>query len=122
MKISADNPVMNTVRDNLNVSNTQRTPNENKNNIQGNVISEMTDIKGNPTKEAYQVAVNKMNEFMEATSKNSKFIFHEGLEKYYVEIVDAKTEEVVKEIPPKELLDAYYEMQKMIGKIIDKTI
>lgn len=84
--------------------------------------SEMTDDKGNPTKEAYQVAVNKMNEFMEVTNKNSKFIFHEGLDKYYVEIVDARTEEVVKEIPPKELLDAYYEMQKMIGKIIDKTV
>lgn len=85
-------------------------------------VSEMTDNSGKPTKEAYQVAVNKMNEFMEATNNNSKFIFHEGLEKYYVEIVDAVTEEVVKEIPPKELLDAYYEMQKMIGKIVDQTI
>lgn len=85
-------------------------------------VSEITDSKGKPTKEAYQIAVNKMNEFMEVTNKNSKFIFHEGLDKYYVEIVDARTDEVVKEIPPKELLDAYYEMQKMIGKIVDKTV
>lgn len=85
-------------------------------------VNEMTDNDGEPTSQAYQIAVNKMNEFMEATNKNSKFIFHEGLEKYYVEIVDAMTNEVVKEIPPKELLDAYYEMQKMVGKIVDRTI
>ncbi|VEI04980.1 flagellar protein FlaG [Kurthia zopfii] len=85
-------------------------------------ISEMTDAQGKPTKQAYQTAVNKMNEFMEHTNKNSKFIFHEGLGKYYVEVVDSKTDEVVKEIPPKQLLDAYYEMQKMIGNIVDYTI
>lgn len=85
-------------------------------------ISEMTDAQGKPTKQAYQTAVNKMNEFMEHNNKNSKFIFHEGLGKYYVEVVDSKTDEVVKEIPPKELLDAYYEMQKMIGNIVDHTI
>lgn len=82
-------------------------------------ISEMTDSSGNPTKEAYKIAVNKLNEFMESTNRNSKFIFHDGLEKFYVEIVDSITQEVVKEIPPKELLDAYYEMQKLVGKIFD---
>lgn len=82
-------------------------------------VSEMTDENGNPTKQAYQTAVNKMNEFMEYSHKDSKFVFHDGLEKYYVEIVDSKTDKVVKEIPPKELLDAYYEMQKLIGKMFD---
>lgn len=82
-------------------------------------ISEMTDESGQPTKQAYQTAVNKMNEFMEYSHKDSKFVFHDGLEKYYVEIVDSKTDKVVKEIPPKELLDAYYEMQKLIGKMFD---
>ncbi|MBO2534275.1 flagellar protein FlaG [Rummeliibacillus suwonensis] len=85
-------------------------------------VSEMTDENGQPTKQAYQTAVNKLNEFMEYSQKNSKFVFHDGLEKYYVEIVDAKTDKVIKEIPPKELLDAYYEMQKLIGKMFDKQI
>lgn len=86
---------------------------------QNDNISEMTDEKGQPTKQAYQTAVNKMNEFMEYSHKDSKFVFHDGLEKFYVEIVDSKTDKVVKEIPPKELLDAYYEMQKLIGKMFD---
>lgn len=82
-------------------------------------ISEMTDEHGNPTEQAYQTAVNKMNEFMEHTQRNSKFIFHSDLERYYVEVVDAQSQEVIKEVPPKELLDAYYEMQKLAGKIFD---
>jgi len=82
-------------------------------------ISEMTDENGNPTGQAYQTAVNKMNEFMEHTQRNSKFIFHKDLERYYVEVVDAQSQEVVKEVPPKALLDAYYEMQKLAGKIFD---
>lgn len=85
----------------------------------GKNISEMTDENGNPTEQAYQTAVNKMNEFMEHTQRNSKFIFHSDLERYYVEVVDAQSQEVVKEVPPKALLDAYYEMQKLAGKIFD---
>lgn len=82
-------------------------------------VSEMTDEKGNPIEQAYQVAVNKLNEFMDFNQKSSKFVFHKDLERYYVEVVDSQTQEVVKEIPPKELLDAYYEMQKLAGKIFD---
>lgn len=82
-------------------------------------ISEMTDKYGEPTEQAYQIAVNKLNEFMEHTQRSSKFVFHKDLERYYVEVVDAQTQEVVKEVPPKKLLDAYYEMQKLAGKMFN---
>lgn len=121
MKISSDKIVESTLYTQKNQE--KFVSNVTSSNIVSNpIISEMTDEQGQPTKEAFQVAVNKLNEFMEYTNKSSKFVFHEGLGKYYVEVVDAKTEEVIKEIPPKELLDAYYEMQKMIGNIVDQTI
>lgn len=82
-------------------------------------FNEMTDEKGQPTEQAYQVAINKLNEFTEHTQRSSKFVFHKDLERYYVEVVDSQTKEVIKEVPPKELLDAYYEMQKLAGKIFD---
>lgn len=88
-------------------------------NIGDGYLSEMTDENGNPTEQAYQIAVNKLNEFMDYNQKSSKFVFHKDLERYYVEVVDTQTQKVVKEIPPKELLDAYYEMQKLAGKIFD---
>ncbi|MEY9971874.1 flagellar protein FlaG [Lysinibacillus sp. RC46] len=67
-------------------------------------------------------AVNTVNEFLEVDHRRSKFVLHEGLDKYFIQLVDSDTEEVIKEIPPKELLDAFYEMQKQVGMIVDEKI
>lgn len=72
------------------------------------------------SKEKLQQAVDAVNEFFQINQNALKFVFHEGLERYFVQVVDAKTEEVVKELPPKKLLDAFYEMQKLVGMIVDK--
>ena len=91
-------------------------------------ISKIVDIpklspeQSEVTKEKVQDAVTKMNEMLELTNSTSKFLYHEGLDRYYVSVVDRETEEVVKEIPPKKLLDAFYEMQKMLGMIVDEKI
>ena len=74
------------------------------------------------TKAKVKEAVAKMNEMLEINNNSSKFIYHEDLERYYVTVVDSQTEEVVKEIPPKKLLDAFYEMQKLFGMIVDEKI
>ncbi|MER2126580.1 flagellar protein FlaG [Solibacillus sp.] len=74
------------------------------------------------TKAKLQEAVSMMNEILETNDNTSRFQYHEGLDRYYVTVVDKNTDEVVKEIPPKKLLDAFYEMQKMIGMIVDEKI
>lgn len=74
------------------------------------------------TKVQVKDVVNKMNEMLEVNKSSSKFIYHEGLDRYYVTVVNRDTDEVVKEIPPKKLLDAFYEMQKMLGMIVDEKI
>lgn len=74
------------------------------------------------TKKKVQEAVETMNEVLVANDSASRFHYHEGLDRYYVTVVDKNTEEVVKEIPPKKLLDAFYEMQKMVGMIVDEKI
>lgn len=74
------------------------------------------------TKVKLQEAVSAMNEILETNDNTSRFKYHEGLDRYYVTVVDKNTDEVVKEIPPKKLLDAFYEMQKMVGMIVDEKI
>lgn len=74
------------------------------------------------TKEQLENAVESVNEFFKAEQKESKFVFHEGLNQYFVRLVDSKTEEVIKEIPPESLLNAFYEMQKLVGLIVDEKI
>ena len=87
------------------------------------LIEPMIKLKNlDESKTKVQEAVNKMNEMLEVNNSTSKFMFHEGLERYYVTVVNRDTEEVVKEIPPKKLLDAFYEMQKMLGMVVDEKI
>ena len=74
------------------------------------------------SKEKLEQAVNTVNEFLQINHSASKFVFHDGLDRYFVQVVDTQTEEVVKEIPPKKLLDAFYEMQKLLGMIVDEKI
>lgn len=74
------------------------------------------------TKAKVQEAVEKMNQMLDVNHNASRFKYHEGLDRYYVTVVDRETDEVVKEIPPKQLLDAFYEMQKLFGMIVDEKI
>lgn len=73
-------------------------------------------------KEKVQKAVDAINEFMTMQNHNSKFVMHEGLDRYYVQVVDSDTEEVIREVPPRKLLDAFYTMQKFLGMIVDEKI
>lgn len=67
-------------------------------------------------------AVTAVNDFLKAENKTSKFVLHDGLDKYYVRLVDSETDEVIKEIPPESLLNAFYEMKKLAGMIVDEKI
>lgn len=67
-------------------------------------------------------AIDYLNDFLKMNQKASKFVKHEGLDKYYVRLVDVETEEVIREIPPESLLNAFYEMKKLAGMIVDEKI
>ncbi len=74
------------------------------------------------SKDKLQNAVDTVNEFLQVNHNASKFVLHDGLDRYFVQVVNSQTDEVVKEIPPKKLLDAFYEMQKLLGMIVDEKI
>jgi len=74
-----------------------------------------------PKKKLEKVA-NKLNEFLENQNRSLKFVLHDGLDQYYVKVVNSETQEVIREIPPKKLLDAFYTMQKFLGMIVDEKI
>ncbi len=63
-----------------------------------------------------------INRFMETTNTNLRFQYHEDLKEYYVTIVDSKTNELVKEIPSKKLMDIYAAMRDFMGLMVDHKI
>ncbi|MYL70012.1 flagellar protein FlaG [Halobacillus litoralis] len=73
-------------------------------------------------KEKLKQATEDMNEFFKAVNTSLLFQFHDKLEEYYVTIVDSDTEEIVKEIPPKKMLDMYASIAERLGFIVDEKI
>jgi len=85
-------------------------------------LQESTSEFNQITEDKLQQAVDSLNEILEINHNSSKFVYHEGLDRYYVQVIDKDSEEVIKEIPAKKLLDAFYEMQKLVGMIVDEKI
>lgn len=73
-------------------------------------------------REKVEEIVAGLNDFVQASRTSIRFEFHEKLHEYYVTVVDAKTDEVVREIPPKKMLDIYAAMTEFLGIMVDKKI
>lgn len=69
-----------------------------------------------------KTTVEKLNNFIEPSLSDLQFVFHEDLHEYYVTVVDPLTKEVIKEIPPKKMLDMYAAMAEYMGFFVDKKI
>jgi len=69
-----------------------------------------------------QKIVESMNEFLGPTRTELKFQFHDKLDEYYVSVINPETDEVIKEIPPKKLLDIYASMAEFMGLIVDEKV
>ena len=73
-------------------------------------------------KEKMEEVLKGINEFLIPVNTSVKFILHEKLNDYYVNVVDDRTQEVIKEIPSKRLLDTYASMMEFVGLLVDKKI
>ncbi|WP_210367206.1 flagellar protein FlaG [Bacillus sp. REN3] len=73
-------------------------------------------------KEKLQSTIESLNRFLQQSHTALKFEYHEKLQEYYVTLVDEKTKEVVREIPPKKMLDFYAAMTEFLGLVVDKKI
>jgi len=67
-------------------------------------------------------AVERFNNIAEPMQTNLKFKYHEKLHEYYVEVVDTRTDEVVKEIPSRKVLDMYAAMTEFMGIFEDRKL
>ncbi|WP_172371422.1 flagellar protein FlaG [Sporosarcina jiandibaonis] len=80
------------------------------------------DLQEKITKDMLFNKVEGMNDFLEPTSTAVKFQLHEELNEYYIQVIDSKTNEVLKEIPNKKFLDMYASMTEMMGFMVDEQL
>jgi len=74
------------------------------------------------SKEQIQETVDTLNEFIKPTRHHLQFELHEELERYFVSVVNPETDEIIREIPPKKMLDMYAKMAEYMGFLVDEKI
>ncbi|WP_066290409.1 flagellar protein FlaG [Bacillus sp. FJAT-29937] len=73
-------------------------------------------------KEKVEAQIDGINKVLESNMTSLKFNLHEETNRYYVEVQDQKTKEVIKEIPSKEFLDLMARITEYSGILMDTKI
>ncbi|PFG15296.1 flagellar protein FlaG [Bacillus sp. es.036] len=74
------------------------------------------------SKEIVEHHINSLNNYLEPSQTSLKFQLHDKLNEYYVQIIDTKTDEIIKEIPSKKFLDRYAATAELLGFMVDQKI
>lgn len=94
-----------------------------KNNAKGNEIQASGLLTAQEiTKEQIAQEMENLNDMLVAADKNLRFRFHDETEQLYVELIDAKTLEVIKSLPPEYMLELSAKMKELIGLFVDERI
>jgi flagellar protein FlaG len=72
------------------------------------------------SREHLEKQVETLNKFVQSSNTHLRFTLHEKLNEYFVQIVDDQTNEVVREVPSKKILDFVAKIHEMIGILIDE--
>lgn len=72
--------------------------------------------------EKARTMVEGVNDFLASTDSQLKFVYHDELNEYYVTIVNTATDEVIREIPSKKLMDIHAAMKEFVGLLVDRKI
>lgn len=67
-------------------------------------------------------ATEALNETVRALNGRLSFVLHEESGRMQVRVIDNQTQEVVKEIPPTEVLEVVARIREMIGVLLDKKV
>lgn len=66
--------------------------------------------------------VESMNNFLLSANSELKFVLHDDLNEYYVTIINPETDEVIREVPSKKLMDIHAAMREFVGLLVDRKI
>ena len=79
-------------------------------------------LSANELKEKLEEKIDDMNSIMETLEEKLSFKLHEETDRIMTRVINVKTQEVIKEMPPEEMLDLAAKIHKMVGLIIDEEV
>ena len=73
-------------------------------------------------REQLEEHVEHLNEIVRTYTEKFNFELHRDTDRYYVEVIDAVENEIIREIPPEQVLDLVARIEEMIGLIADERV
>lgn len=67
-----------------------------------------------------ELAIEKANKALEGADRHFEYEVHKPTNQVVITVVDNNTKEVIREIPPKKLLDLVAKLWELAGIIVDK--
>ena len=61
-----------------------------------------------------------LNQLLQESRRRLKFNVHEATGRIWVQVIDAETQEVIKEIPPERYLDLVARIWALVGILVDE--
>lgn len=77
--------------------------------------------KEEPKEEDMQEMMKELNELMSRINCNLEFSYHKEVNVMSVKMIDKSTHEVIKELPPEEMIDNMIQAKDWIGAFLDKN-
>lgn len=101
--------------DNIKIDN-----NKNTNKLKS--LQEKEKYNEEDLKEDVKESVEDINDIVNKVKESLSFQIHEDTEKLMVKVIDMNTDEVIKELPPEEMLDLEAKIHEMVGLLIDEKV
>lgn len=89
--------------------------------VQPQAGGRLQEAKAEGEQPALSAVVDKMNKTLNIFNPSLQFEVAEG-HRIIVRIVDTETGEVIKQIPPEELLETYRKLTEALGVLIDRKV
>lgn len=72
------------------------------------------------SKEEISKEIDGINKWLQTTNTHLRFTLHEELNEYYVQVINDQTQEVIREIPSKKVMDMVAKFHELVGLLVDE--
>jgi flagellar protein FlaG len=93
-----------------------------KTNRQTKSLQEKKEYNQQELEDEVRESVKDVNEIVDKVKEGLSFQIHEDTEELMVQVIDVNTDEVIKELPPEEMLDLKARIHEMVGILIDEKV
>ena len=77
--------------------------------------------KEQPSEDDMNQMMQELNELMDRINCNLQFKYHKEVNLFSVKMIDKNTNEVIKEMPPEEMIENMIQAKDWIGAFVDKN-